>query len=106
MFFYFVLANSFMGTNVYVQIIKCLLHFEVVSFQSYLDIYIFRDGYGLWLDAELTNGTSARCQTFLNKPLTNNNDGTFVCACIELYALIDSQLYPSICKMNEIVELS
>ncbi|EDV23947.1 uncharacterized protein TRIADDRAFT_57693 [Trichoplax adhaerens] len=48
------------------------------------------DGYGLWLDAELNKGSSARCQTFMNQPLTNSKDGTFVCACVELYGLIDT----------------
>lgn len=42
--------------------------------------------YGLWLDQELSAGTSEVCKTFLNRRLSLNEE--FKCASVEVYHLV------------------
>eukprot|EP00117_Sycon_ciliatum_P008621 scpid40768/ scgid11240/ TBC1 domain family member 24 len=45
------------------------------------------DGYGIWLDASLDNGTSSKCTTFNNRSLVSTEDGNFHVAVIEIFTL-------------------
>ncbi|KAJ3409096.1 hypothetical protein HDV05_004585 [Chytridiales sp. JEL 0842] len=44
------------------------------------------DHIGLWLDGDLTNGTTGPCLTFENDPLTGNGEKRFQCSNIEVFA--------------------
>ncbi|KAJ3201770.1 hypothetical protein HDU82_007879 [Entophlyctis luteolus] len=43
-------------------------------------------GFGLWLNEDLSIGTTDYCQTFANSPLTGNGEKKFECLSVEVYA--------------------
>lgn len=44
------------------------------------------NGYAIWIDENMLNGRSSKCDTFNNHPLTINADGDFICSSIEFFS--------------------
>ena len=48
---------------------------------------MYRDGWGLNIEEDLTRGRSDKCNTFENEPLSSRTGGEFSCLRVEVWSL-------------------
>lgn len=59
---------------------------------SYLVVGGGDGGFGIYLDNELNNGSTAKCSTFNNLPLCPSEAGSFACTAVEVYGFSDEDV--------------
>jgi hypothetical protein len=47
---------------------------------------MIRFGFGLWIDSDLSKGSSTKCLTFNNQPLTGTKETNFDIAVVEVFS--------------------